>query len=721
DAEDEEFEYSDVSGAEDDGGGGDDNNDDGDDVAWEVVDAHSSAESTDDHYQGQNGPNGPEESNDSDEEFEDGDDNDGDEDYEPKEEEEQESESDAEQQQKPRTDLQQVDWEQVNRALQQEARRADDAQAARGKRRRALRLSKADKARELALHESHLLLLLATQLEWNALAQAPVLRALLLSLTAEHSGTFDFYTELSRQPLAYALEQLVRWFNRHFRVVATATTAAEGGRARALLTEARLTDVFFEREGRDYELAVLFTALCRSLRLYCRHTCVLDALRMRQTGAFEAAAAGASPGAGKRGAARERARKRPRTQSGDRAAAEAEAELEPAQSFWVWSEVYDAKTGTWVHVDAVRRLVAQPQEVEALRGKGAPLSYVVSVAPSAQLADVTPRYVGKWSKCLALRIANEWLADALLQLNNDARRQSLGSAAVAALGCHPFASSEAEEQALAEEQSALLATTEAEEMPTSVEAFRKHHVFCLERHLGRFECVHPRRAVGIFRGQPVFLRRHVQTTRSWYQWRRLGREVLESERQQPAKWYARGKQPSGAASGAEGSGGDSDSDDGLPTVSNNNSNNNTGDGRRPMFGEWQTREFVPPPVVDGVVPKNAYGNIEVWSAAHVPRGGAHVRLPRIEKVARELGLDFAPAVVGFEAQGDRNVPQVDGIVVAETALALLLDAHAHVQQGTIERAMEKNQAAVAKRWERLVKRLLLRQRLDDDYGAVASK
>lgn len=692
--DDEEFEYSDEE-------------EDDDDVAWEDVQQEAQLRADNDAGAGDDEDDEALESAD-----DGGDDDDGDEDYE-QEEEDAEQGDDERFETKARADLQKVDWEQVNRALRQEAQKAEAATVARGKRRRALRLSKADKARELALHESHLLLLLATQLQWNALCQTPVLRALLLSLTAENGGgALDFYAEMTRQPLKYALEVLVRWFHQHFRVLTAAEAAAAAaaraeeeeemrasGRARELLTEARLMQVFFDRKGRDHELAVLFTALCRSLRLYCRHTCALDALRMRQTTAFEAASS-TSPGT--RG---DRVRKRPRTQSAEAAGADAggddeQSVVEATQSFWVWCEVYDEKRRAWLHVDAVRKAVGQPQEVEALRGKGAPLSYIVSITPSEHLVDVTPRYVGRWSKCLELRIAHEWMARALEQLNRERRDRRRPPP----IGHNPFESSEAEEQALVEEQTKLLALTESEEMPTSLEAFKKHHLFCLERHLGRFECVHPRKAVGIFKGQPVFLRRQVQLTRSSYQWRRLGREVLEAEQHQPAKWYARGKQQ-GADSG-------SDSDAPPPTGSSSS------DGRRAMFGVWQTRAFVAPPVVNGVVPKNSYGNIEVWSEAHVPRGGVHVRLPRIEKVALELGVDFAPAVVGFEVRGDRNVPQTDGIVVAETALELLLDAHAHVQQGTIERAIAKNQTVVLKRWERLMKRLLLRQRLEDDYGVV---
>ncbi|GAB9465250.1 Molybdenum cofactor biosynthesis protein a [Globisporangium polare] len=608
-------------------------------------------------------------------------------------------------------DLQKVNWEQVNQVLQQEAQKAAKKEKNKKKRKAVMRMSKADKERELTLHQSHLLLLLATQLKWSALCQSPVLRGLLLSITS--GGSFDFYAEMKRHPLKYSLEMLVRWFNQHFHVLSVSDAAAHNddsddngsgsnGQWSELVTEARLMQVFFDRRGRDYELAVLFTALCRALCLYCRHTCSLDALLVQQAKAFEASSA-ASPVS--------RSRKRSRTQSGTPRPAEQDqvenAEIASTQSFWVWTEVFDEKKRVWVHVDAIRKIVGHPREIEALRGKGVPFSYVVSITPSERLVDVTPRYAAKWSKSLRLRIADEWMGDALEMLNGEAmskRRAVIGYA------------QQDEDKLLADEKVKLLAMIESEEMPASIEAFKKHHLYCLERHLGRFECIYPRKAVGIFKGQPVFLKKHIQVTRSAYQWLRLGREVKESEHDTPVKWHKKGGKQANGSNGGAAQDSDSDNDD---TGGDGGSHAVNRDGARAMFGVWQTSAFMPPPVVNGVVPKNSYGNLEIWSAAHVPRHGVHVQLPRIEKVAQQLGVDFAPAVVGFEVKGDRNVPRFDGIVVAESALELLTDAHAHMQQSTIEKAIEKNQQLIAKRWERLVRRLLLGQRLEDDYGFVA--
>ncbi|EEY57036.1 DNA repair protein, putative [Phytophthora infestans T30-4] len=509
-----------------------------------------------------------------------------------------------------------IDWEQVNLSLADE-----DAETVTRKRRRPpIRLTKDQKQREKALHQTHLLILLATRIKWTQLSRSQLLRGLLVSLTA--TSDVDFVADMKLQPLSYSLELLVRC----------------------------LMNVFFAREGQDYELAVLFAALCGALQLRYRLTCPLDPLLVERGKAFESSF-------------RQRPNKRRRR-------------AQKGAVFWLWCEVLDEKNQNWIHVDAVRRLVNRPQEVESQRGKAARLSYVVSIQDDGLVVDVTSRYTVQWSKSLELRLADSWLKQVIERLNDDTNM----------------------EKALVEEKEKLETLKLAEGMPTSLEGFRKHDMYVLERHLSHFECLHPRSVVGLFKGQSVFLREHVQPLRSAFKWRHLGREVKESERQKPAKWQARGNDTGKDSDGAAEEG--------------------KSNGSLALFGLWQTVEFEPPPMVDGRVPKNKYGNIEIWSPAHIPRGAVHLCLPRIDAIAESLGIDFAPAVVGFEVRNGRPMPKMSGVVVATSHEEMLLDAHAERQQQTIEKALAHNQKLVLRRWAKLTKRLLLRQRLEDDYGAV---
>lgn len=95
-----------------------------------------------------------------------------------------------------------------------------------------------------------------------------------------------------------------------------------------------------------------------------------------------------------------------------------------------------------------------------------------------------------------------------------------------------------------------------------------------------------------------------------------------------------------------------------------------------LFGEWQTEEYQPPLAVDGKVniqtvhqspipteqsltpvvcspqvPRNDYGNVYLFKPCMLPVGCVHLRLANLNRVARKLELDAAPAVTGFDFHG----------------------------------------------------------------------
>ena len=139
------------------------------------------------------------------------------------------------------------------------------------------------------------------------------------------------------------------------------------------------------------------------------------------------------------------------------------------------------------------------------------------------------------------------------------------------------------------------------------------------------------------------------------------------------------------------------------------------DARALLYGEWQTDAYVPPRAVDGRVPMNEFGNVELWSRAHLPRGCVHFpkrQYPLMVAVLRVLKMNSAPAMVGFERKQGRTHPVHDGIIVCEEHAPALLAAHAQLVQQKIEAAAAKRQRKRLKRWERLVRGALMRQRLD---------
>ena len=45
-----------------------------------------------------------------------------------------------------------------------------------------------------------------------------------------------------------------------------------------------------------------------------------------------------------------------------------------------------------------------------------------------------------------------------------------------------------------------------------------------------------------------------------------------------------------------------------------------------VFGKWQTELYIPPPAKDGKVPRNEYGNVELFKPWMLPKGTVHLPL-----------------------------------------------------------------------------------------------
>lgn len=45
----------------------------------------------------------------------------------------------------------------------------------------------------------------------------------------------------------------------------------------------------------------------------------------------------------------------------------------------------------------------------------------------------------------------------------------------------------------------------------------------------------------------------------------------------------------------------------------------------PLFGYWQVEDYVPPPAKDGKVPRNEYGNVEMYKPSMLPAGTVHLQ------------------------------------------------------------------------------------------------
>uniref|UniRef100_A0AAG5CY39 Rad4 beta-hairpin domain-containing protein n=1 Tax=Anopheles atroparvus TaxID=41427 RepID=A0AAG5CY39_ANOAO len=221
-------------------------------------------------------------------------------------------------------------------------------------------------------------------------------------------------------------------------------------------------------------------------------------------------------------------------------------------------------------------------------------------------------------------------------------------------------------------------------MPTTIAQFKNHPSYCLPRDLQKFQGIYPPDAppLGYIHGEPVYARECVHTLHSREVWLRHAKVIRMLE--QPYK-IVKSK---------------------LRREQTN----------LELFGYWQTEDYIPPEPIDGIVPRNAYGNIEIFKDCMLPKGTVHLKQYGLSNICRKLGIDYAVAVVGFGVHAGGNHPVFDGIVICEEHRDRLLEAWETHQEESAQKKLEKKRQMVLNNWVKLVKGLLVRRKLKNKYN-----
>ena len=145
-------------------------------------------------------------------------------------------------------------------------------------------------------------------------------------------------------------------------------------------------------------------------------------------------------------------------------------------------------------------------------------------------------------------------------------------------------------------------------------------------------------------------------------------------------------------------------------------------GEKQMQGlySWDQSEYIiPPPIVNGVIPKNAYGNMDCFVPSMVPKGAAHIPLKGTIRICKKLEIDFAEAVTGFEFGNKRAVPVCTGVVVAKEHEKAVREAWREYNEAQKAKEEKKLEAQVLETWRKFVIGLRIRERVRDTYGEAA--
>jgi xeroderma pigmentosum group C-complementing protein len=129
--------------------------------------------------------------------------------------------------------------------------------------------------------------------------------------------------------------------------------------------------------------------------------------------------------------------------------------------------------------------------------------------------------------------------------------------------------------------------------------------YVLERHLKREEVIQPKREIGRFRGEPVYRRQNVLSCKTAENWMRIGRKV--KDRQEPLKWV---KQRAVTIQKRR-----------AQELAMQESGESIQQG---LYAQHQTEVYIPPPIVDGKIPTNSFGNIDLYAPTMLPAGAVHL-------------------------------------------------------------------------------------------------
>ena len=287
-----------------------------------------------------------------------------------------------------------------------------------------------------------------------------------------------------------------------------------------------------------------------------------------------------------------------------------------------------------------------------------------------------------------------------------------------------------------------------EPMPRNVADFQNHPVYSLERHLRRHEVlISNATSVGTVAAgnkvplERIYRRRDVRVAYSVDRWYRLGRIVRPGEI--PVKWLPK------PVSRKRGLGGFDDDDDGgdrdkrrsglaphvdigiqSSSIDDNDDDDLFGDkdldgddiprcvaqshpipNGVPLFIPEQTDLYQAPPVEDGRVPKNKFGNIDIYVPSMVPHGGEYIHDDMAGRAAFILGVDYAPALTGFKFEGRRGTAVLRGAVVAKENAAAVRAVIEGLVDLQAEIAEQRRIKAALRMWAVFLRGLRIRERI----------
>ncbi|TID16227.1 hypothetical protein CANINC_004226 [Pichia inconspicua] len=392
-------------------------------------------------------------------------------------------------------------------------------------------------------------------------------------------------------------------------------------------------------------------------------------------------------------------------------AAEVDGEFGERYGSWpvFWAEVWDKDSKRYVTIDPMVKKII---EVVSWKSKLEPPMnclrnnawYVVGYDRVGGVRDITRRYCKELNaKVRKKRITREekWEKWWGAVLRGACSKQRLRQNRV-----DKFEEVEFEELGL------------KEGMPLNVGDFKGHPIYVLESDLKYNEVLMPKISCGGLANKgkskkakdgfiPVYKRSNVQVVRSARGWFMRGRVLKVGERPMKVRTKKRGKVEGGDDEGDGDGDGDGDGGD---------------DDDTRLYAESQTELYKPPAVVNGIIPKNAFKNIDIYERWMIPDGCVHIKNVYAERATKLMGVEYANAVVGFEFRGRRDVSaKIEGIVTLEEYADAIVLLCGGIAESEAEAEKMRAELLNLHAWSVLLTKLKISKRLRIDHGEIESE
>jgi len=138
-----------------------------------------------------------------------------------------------------------------------------------------------------------------------------------------------------------------------------------------------------------------------------------------------------------------------------------------------------------------------------------------------------------------------------------------------------------------------------------------------------------------------------------------------------------------------------------------------------LFSHAQTDWIIPPPIENGIIPKNAFGNIDLYVDSMLPGGAVHLPYRGMVKLCKRLNIDFAEAVTGFEFGHRMAVPIITGVVVAEEHYDTIMDEWEKDETERVRKEDEKRKKVAIHMWRKMLMGMRIIERVREEYGDLA--